>query len=44
MWDIGDVGCWGCGMFETWDDVGDVGYLGCGIFGMWGVRDVGCGM
>ena len=24
MWDIQDVGCWGCGMFEMCD-VGDVG-------------------
>ena len=41
MWDIGDVGCWGCGMFSMWD-VGDVGCSGCGMFGMWDVRDVGC--
>ena len=19
MWDAGDVGCWGCGIFEMWD-------------------------
>ena len=37
MWDVGDVGCWGCGMFGMWD-VRDVGCSGCG---MW---DVGCGM
>ena len=24
MWDVGDVGCWGCGLMEMWD-VGDVG-------------------
>ena len=29
MWNVGDVGCLGCGMF------------GCGMFGMWNVRDVG---
>ena len=40
MWDVGDVGCWRCGMFGIWD-VRDVGCLGCGMFGMW---DVGCGM
>ena len=43
MWDVGDVGCSGCGMFGMWD-VGDVGCSGCGMFGMWDVRDVGCGM
>ena len=43
MWDVGDVGCWGCGMFGMWD-VRDVGCLGCGMFGMWDVRDVRCGM
>ena len=41
MWDVGDVGCWGCGMLGMWD-VGDVGCSGCGMFGMWDVRDVGC--
>ena len=41
MWDVRDVGCSGCGMFEMWD-VGDVGCSGCGMFGMWDVRDVGC--
>ena len=40
MWDVGDVGCWGCGMLGMWD-VGDVGCWGCGMLGMW---DVGCGM
>ena len=30
MWDVGDVGCSGCGMFGKWD-VGDVGCLGCGM-------------
>ena len=48
MWDVGDVGCWGCEMLGMWD-VGDVGYLGCGIIGMrnvqdWDVRNMGCGM
>ena len=28
MWDIGDVGCLGCGMFGMWD-VEDVG---CGMW------------
>ena len=39
MWNVGDVGCWGCGMFEMWD-VRDVGCLpGCGVFaGMWDVN------
>ena len=45
MWDVQDVGCWGCGMFKMWDvrdvDVQDVGCPGCGMFGKW---DVGCGM
>ena len=41
MWDVGDVGCWRCGMLEMWD-VGDVGCWGCGMLGMWDVRDVGC--
>ena len=36
MWNVSDVGCWGCGMFGMWD-VWDVG---CG---MWDVCwDVGC--
>ena len=31
MWDVGDVGCWGCGKFGMWD-------VGCGMFaGMWDV-------
>ena len=31
MWDVGDVGCSGCGMFGMWD-------VGCGMFaGMWDV-------
>ena len=38
MWDVGDVGCSGCGMFGMWD-VRDVGCSGGGMFGMW---DVGC--
>ena len=34
MWDVWDVGCFGCGML----DVRDVGCLGCGMFsGMWDV-------
>ena len=46
MWDVGNVGCSGCGMFGggmfgMWD-VRDVGCLGCGLIGMWDVRDVGC--
>ena len=40
MWDVGDVGCWGCVMLGMWD-VRDVGCSRCGIFGMWNVRDVG---
>ena len=40
MWNVGDVGCSGCGILGMWD-VGDVGCSGCGMFGMW---DVGCGM
>ena len=40
MWDVGDVGCLGCGMLRIWD-VRDVGCSGCGIFGMWDVWDVG---
>ena len=43
MWDVGDVGCSGCGMFGMWD-FGDVGCWGCGMFGMWYGPDVGCGM
>ena len=35
-WDVGDVGCVGCGMFGMWD-VWKVGCWGCGIFGMWDV-------
>ena len=35
MWDVGDEGCSGCGMFGMWD-VRDVG---CGMFaGMWDVH------
>ena len=41
MWDVGDAGCWGCGMFWMWD-VLDVGCWGCGMLGMWDVRNVGC--
>ena len=46
MWDVGDVGCWRCGMLEMWDVAG-VGCSGCGMLEMWDVRDVvcsGCGM
>ena len=41
MWDVGDVGCWGCGMLGMWVD-GDVGCWGCGIVEMRVVGDVGC--
>ena len=38
MWNVGDVGCSGCGIFEMWD-VRDVE---CSGNGMWDVfRDVG---
>ena len=31
MWDVRDVGCSGCGMFEIWD-------VGCGMIArMWDV-------
>ena len=43
MWDVQDVGCWGCVIFGRWD-VREVGCSGGGKFGMWDVRDVGCGM
>ena len=44
MWDVGDEGCSGCGMFRMWD-VRDVGCSGCGMFGMWDVGCLlGCGM
>ena len=34
MWNVRDVGCWGCGMLRMWD----VQYVGCGMFiGMWDV-------
>ena len=44
MWDVEDVGCWGCRMFRIWDvrDVRDVGCLGSEMFRMWDVQDVGC--
>ena len=41
MWDVGDVGCWGCRML----DVGcsqDMRCSGCGICRMWDVWDVEC--
>ena len=45
MRDVGDVGCWGCGVLEMWNvrdgECRDVGCSGCGMFGMW---DAGCGM
>ena len=41
MWDVRDVGCWGCGMFRMWD-VQNGGCAGCGMCRMWDVRDVGC--
>ena len=41
MWNVWDVGCWGCEILEMWD-VGDVGCSGCGMFGMWDVcKDIG---
>ena len=43
MWDVGDVGYSGGGMFGRWD-VRDVGCSGGGMFGMWDVRDVGCAL
>ena len=37
MWNVLDVGCSGCEMFEMWD-VRDVGCSGCGMLaGMWDV-------
>ena len=41
MWDVGDVGCSGGGMFGMWD-VREVGCSGGGMFGRWDVQDVGC--
>ena len=41
MWDVGNVGCSGCGMFGMWD-VRDMGCAGCAMFGMCDVLDVGC--
>ena len=44
MWDVLDVGCFGCGMFWMWD-VGDVGCSECRMCGMWDVECLlGCGM
>ena len=43
MYDVQDVGCLGCGMFEMWD-VQDVGCSGCRMFRMWDVWNSGCGM
>ena len=40
MWNVRDVGCWGCRMFGM-SNVQDVGCSGCGMFGMWD-GDVGC--
>ena len=36
MWDVGDMGCLGCGM------LGDVGCWGYAMLGMCNVGDVGC--
>ena len=41
MWDVGDVGCWRCGILGMWD-IRDVGCSGFGILEMWDVRDLGC--
>ena len=41
MLDVGDVGCWGCGIPRMWD-VGNVGCWGFGMLRMWNVGDVGC--
>ena len=43
MCDVGDVGCWRCGMFAAmWDvDLQNAVSWGCGMLGMWDVRDVG---
>ena len=41
LWDVGEVGCSGGGMFGRWD-VREVGCSGCGMFGRWDVRDLGC--
>ena len=41
MWDVQDVLCSRCGMFEMWD-VRNVGCSGYEMFGMWDVQDVGC--
>ena len=45
VWDVRDVGCSGCEMWNV-RDVGcwDVGCSGCGMFEMWDVWDVGCGV
>ena len=32
MWDVWEIGCWGCGM------------LGCELFVIWDVRDVECSL
>ena len=41
MWNVGGVGCSGCGMLRMWV-VWDVGCSGCEMFRMWDIRDVGC--
>ena len=41
MWDVGGVGCWGCGMLGM-RYVLDVGCSGRGMFGICDFRDVGC--
>ena len=46
VWDVRDVGYWGCGMLGMWY-FRDVGCSGCRMLGMSDVRDVeywGCGM
>lgn len=46
MWDVWDVGCSECGIFEMWNlqdvDVWSVECLVCGMFGMCDVRGVRC--
>ena len=37
MWNVWDVGCWGCKMFVMWD-------VGMWNVGIRDVRDVECGM
>ena len=46
MWNVGDVGGLGSGMFEMWNDldVGCSGYVMLGIRDVQDVRSWGCGM